>query len=493
MLSRITAGRRPVATLVAALALVLLYALLAGRAVAAPASEPAGEPAGEPAACLPAGSSSKTYSLAFSGSSTRTSPCLLQGATVSGDVYGFLNVPSQGSIKQVRFLVDGRDEHVEKKWPFDLKGAVDDAAIAWDTRGVSNGTHEITAKVTTSRKTTTVVATVTVDNRVPEPPAPTPNPVGRVLQVAAGAPGGGDGSSQRPYASIQAALAAAGPGDTVTVGPGEYRERLVTVRAGRADAPIRIVGDRAVVRGDGTGRQVEVLHDHITLQRLEIANADKLVWVQHATGVRLLDNRLHDAGGECVRVKYLAQRNELAGNTISRCGRVGFDVAAGKKNGEGIYIGTAPEQLYKNPTAEPDTSDGNWVHHNTIATGAAECVDVKESTSNTLVEHNTCTDGKDPDGSGLDARGSGNTFRYNTVSGQVGAGIRLGGDGAADGINNTVVGNTLTDNAGYGVKIMRTPQATICGNVLSRNGQAASNDGRYSPSASCPTGVLSPA
>jgi hypothetical protein len=166
MLSRICAGRRPVATLVAALALVLMYALLAGRAVAAPASEPAG--------CSPAVSSSKTYALAFSASSARTSPCLLQGATVSGEVYAFLNVPSQGSIKKVRFLIDGRDEQVEKEWPFDLRGAADGAAIAWDTRGASNGRHEIRATVTTRKKTTTVVAIVTVDNPAPEPPAPTP-------------------------------------------------------------------------------------------------------------------------------------------------------------------------------------------------------------------------------------------------------------------------------------------------------------------------------
>jgi len=75
--------------------------------------------------------------------------------------------------------------------------------------------------------------------------------------------------------------------------------------------------------------------------------------------VRLLGNRLHDAGGECVRLKDFAQRNEVAGNAIARCGRVRFDLAKGAKNGEGVYIGTAPEQA----GGRPDRSDGNLVHH----------------------------------------------------------------------------------------------------------------------------------
>ena len=82
----------------------------------------------------------------------------------------------------------------------------------------------------------------------------------------------------------------------------------------------------------------------MTLQSLELSDANILVWVQGARGVRLLGNRLHDAGGECVRLKGHAQANEVASNVIARCGRVRFDLARGAKNGEAIYIGTAPEQ-----------------------------------------------------------------------------------------------------------------------------------------------------
>jgi hypothetical protein len=79
------------------------------------------------------------------------------------------------------------------------------------------------------------------------------------------------------------------------------------------------------------------------------------VWVQGTSGVRLLGNRIHDAGGEYVRLKDFAQRDEVAGNAIARCGRVRFDLAKGAKNGEGVYIGTAPEQAAAGPTARTAT------------------------------------------------------------------------------------------------------------------------------------------
>ena len=42
----------------------------------------------------------------------------------------------------------------------------------------------------------------------------------------------------------------------------------------------------------------------------------------------------------------------------------------------------------------------------------------------------------------------------------------MGGDGATDGVGNDVIGNVLTGNAGYAIKVMRTPQGTVCGNTI---------------------------
>jgi hypothetical protein len=55
---------------------------------------------------------------------------------------------------------------------------------------------------------------------------------------------------------------------------------------------------------------------------------------------------------------------------------------------------------------------------------------------------------------GFDARGGGNIIRYNESFGNVGVGIRLGGDGADDGLNNQVYGNHISavqsDERSYG-------------------------------------------
>ncbi len=319
-----------------------------------------------------------------------------------------------------------------------------------------------------------MAAAVVLGAPAPATAAPAWSDHPRTLHVSGAAHGPGDGSTARPYDRIAQAVAVAMPGDTVLVGPGRYVEEVRTVRPGRPGAPIRILGRPGAhlvgPRGLSRGRLVQVLHDHVTLQSLELSHANILVWVQGARGVRLLRSRLHDAGGECVRLKGFAQANEVAHNVIARCGRVRFNLARGSKNGEAIYIGTAPEQS----GGFPDRSTGNRVHHNRI-TATAECVDVKEASRGNLVERNRCSGSDDPDGAGLSSRGDHTTFRYNLSSRHAGAGIRLGGDSRAQGVRNNVVGNTLTDNAGYGLKVLRRPQGRIAANTFARNRRGRTN------------------
>lgn len=330
----------------------------------------------------------------------------------------------------------------------------------------------------------TATSTITAASTTVAPsPAVSPSGAGREWHVAAGAAEGGDGSAQRPLSTIAAGLAAARPGDTVRVGAGTYRTPVTTTKAGRPDAPIRIVGSGARLEGEGEGRLVQILHSHVTLEGFDLSNADKLVWVQEATGVRILGNVLHDAGGECVRLKYFAAGNEVAGNHIAACGLRNFDLGADRKNGEGIYIGTAPEQLDRNPTRRPDASSLNRVHDNVIST-PAECVDVKEAATGNVIERNLCTDGADPDGAGLSSRGRATVFAGNVSTGHAGAGIRLGGDNSNDGTLSVVRGNRLSGNRGYGLKVQRLPQGLICGNDAGGNQHGGTN-GPIDPASPC--------
>jgi hypothetical protein len=321
----------------------------------------------------------------------------------------------------------------------------------------------------------------------PEPSAsPSPDPsTGSTLYVAADAPAGGDGSATRPFASVQEALAEAQPGDTVRIGPGTYVGEVRSVRSGSAAAPIRLLGEDAHIVGEGADHVVELTHDYLELSGLEISDGGKLIYAIGASHTRVVSNWLHDAEGECVRFKYFSVANEIAHNRIERCGLVDFDLEADSKNGEAIYIGTAPEQLSDNPSEEPDASDRNWIHHNTMVV-PAECVDIKEQARANLVEHNDCRGSQDPDGAGFSSRGLDTVFVANLSSGHAGAGIRLGGDTSADGTGSVVRANRLVSNQGYGLSVQAAPQASICGNEVAGNAKGASN-GRWDPAAPCPS------
>ncbi len=315
-----------------------------------------------------------------------------------------------------------------------------------------------------------------------------------------------------PLATLQRALELVGPGDTIHLAAGSYVENVVSVTHGRAGAPITIVGPPdAILRGNGDASAGFYLtHNHYTFTGFTMdglhgdpadkdAYTEKLLYVQGTgqrrgvTGLRVLNMTFRNAGDECLRLRYFAEWNEIAYSTFHVCGLRDFRFDDGGKNGEAIYVGTATDQWAdgKNPTADPDESRYNWIHHNTMDTQGNECVEVKEGGYGNVVEYNLCTGQRDPDSAGLGARGSRNIFRYNTVYSNVGAGVRLGGhevDGVQYGIENAVYGNHLIGNRAGGVKIINEPQAQICGNQLDRTlGKRAFGDGSdgYQPTAPC--------
>lgn len=320
-------------------------------------------------------------------------------------------------------------------------------------------------------------------------------------------------SDQTAWKTIQHALALAGPGATVRLAPGTYAEDLVSQRSGSADAPITITGPAsAVLKGNGAARVFVITHDYLVLDGFTIdgrhgnAYRDKLVYVlgtqprRGVTGLAIRNMTLSNAGGECIRLRYFARGNQISHNRIGPCGRDDFPRGTwgGRgKNGEGIYIGTAPEQRGdgKNPTRDADASLGNWIHHNVINTEGNECVDIKEAATANIVEYNDCTGQRDPNSAGFDSRGSGNIFRYNVAVGNSGGGIRLGGDGARDGTQNDVYYNEITSNAAGGIKVERAPQGMVCGNTMrgNRGGDAFGSRGKQiNPTAACPASVARP-
>lgn len=305
---------------------------------------------------------------------------------------------------------------------------------------------------------------------------------------------------QTPMFSIDKALSFAAAGDTVELADGAYLQTVSSVKNGLKESPIVIRGSRkAIIYGtDYEGRIVEIKHDFIILDGFTIDGKsgdgskrdnfrDKLIYAigtQHKDGVEGLIVRnmlIQNAGGECIRLRYYSVNNEIHNSTIRNCGIYDFRFKNGGKNGEGIYIGTAPEQRKdgKNPTDDPDESNSNYIYDNMIETYGNECVDIKESASKNIVERNTCQFQQDANSAGFDARGSYNTFRNNTSKNNLGTGFRLGGDTETDGIHNEVYGNVIMNNKAGAIKIQRMPQGKVCENTIFNNNNQENNTSQH--------------
>ena len=105
------------------------------------------------------------FELFVSTSEERSDGVVLEGATVSGDIYVFL-LPEDGAAS-VLFLLDGEEHQRERNAPWDFAGGGSDTANAFDTTAIDDGTHTITALVELSDGgTVEVSADFVIDNPV---------------------------------------------------------------------------------------------------------------------------------------------------------------------------------------------------------------------------------------------------------------------------------------------------------------------------------------
>ena len=330
-------------------------------------------------------------------------------------------------------------------------------------------------------------------------------------------------SPSTSMATINQALELAQPGDKVVLLSGVYLQDVVTVRSGTATAPIQIVGAVStsfadssgyvapiVIKGSGDSDRVfQIQHSYIKVQDITLdglvgdgstmdSYRDKLLFVHNDNepagikGVAIRRVNFRNAGGECLRFRYFVQSSEIAYSTFENCGVHDFNFKAGGKNGEAIYIGTSFKQWAdgKNPTADPDQSNNNRIHHNTFNTRGNECVDIKEGSTGNKVYSNVCSGQLDRESAGFNSAGNGNLFYSNVVYGNAGSGFRFGSDTNGYGIANQAWSNEIVDNQGVGFNIQDGLQKKLCGNTISGNARGAlyvvSGAGSYTPTATCP-------
>lgn len=281
-----------------------------------------------------------------------------------------------------------------------------------------------------------------------------------------------DGS---PYRTLQKALRVVQAGETVKLASGVYQEANQTVRAGTASAPIIIEpqdGAHPILDGkSNTLNAIRIVHSFYTVRNLEIRNTKKGVSIEGATGVVLENNAIHHVNYEGLRLRNSAQGNTIRNNTIWATGLLG------NFNGEGIYIGTAPEHRYMNG-GQPDISSHNIITGNEIY-NAVEGIDIKEDSSFNTVSSNIIHDSRDPVSGGINVRADNNYFYDNVSYNNAGAGFRFGGDIAYSPdygdnyrycVNNVLRNNIARNNSGNGYKFMSGSQDADFSNTGAGNG-----------------------
>ncbi len=202
------------------------------------------------------------YGLQFSTAADRSAPAPLGGATVAGAIHVF--VAPQSGIARVRFYLDdpsasGAPRQTENLAPYDFAGTnPDDTAAPFDTTGIADGAHRITALIDlTGGSRQTVDAPFSVANQAP---ALRWTPEGLSLQSALdGAPSqrsltlvASDGSradfalsSSASWASVSPSAGGTPAGISLTVDPGglaagTHSATLTASAAGYASASLPI-------------------------------------------------------------------------------------------------------------------------------------------------------------------------------------------------------------------------------------------------------------
>lgn len=161
-----------------------------------------------------------------------------------------------------------------------------------------------------------------------------------------------------------------GPGDSCYLEKGDYLHDGLTRTHGTADARITIEGDpEACIKGSNTqDRVLQIAHDYYTVKdicfdgqhgneytatAIYVLGADRKSSLTHngvttdssVTGLQLFDLEIKNFGSECIHFRYFVTWAEVTGCTIQHCGIEAFEQGGGGKVGEGLYVGTALDQV----------------------------------------------------------------------------------------------------------------------------------------------------
>lgn len=318
-----------------------------------------------------------TYGLYFSSGPNRTNPQPLGGATVTGNLYAF-TLPDT-DVTRVTFFVDGAQVNSETQAPFDLQfGGSATAAAAFDSTTLTNGAHTISADLTLADGAIRqVAAAITVDNSV----------------------AGGDWLrtvNVSTQSELNAALAAALPGDDIVIAAGTYgvmSSSLFSGSNGTQDRPIRLrgaTGDAADVvfqgstfRSGGGSGVINFTKSWYVLEDFTARMGQKGLMIEGSSDCIWRRVVAKDVGDECWHIRKFSRRNRFENCHAENSGNYQ------SQYGEGFYVGTDGGSWTDYTSGQPDTSDDNVFIGCTVTDVTADGMEIKDGTNR--VQFITCT------------------------------------------------------------------------------------------------------
>ncbi len=220
--------------------------------------------------------------------------------------------------------------------------------------------------------------------------------LGATYHVASSGDDAASGQAGAPWRTIQRAVTAALPGDTVLVGAGVYGERVVFPRSGTAAAPITLqneAGQIPIIDGTGLGggaygALVSIPNrSYVTLRGLTIRNSEGIgvavsgnsarvqlasldvynclngVWIEGATNPAytvVRDSKVHDTGQGGIVIwsapggYYLIERNEV----YNAAGAGNFDaIQVGGYSGASNHVVVRQNTVHHSGAAGADPID----------------------------------------------------------------------------------------------------------------------------------------
>ncbi len=299
-------------------------------------------------------------------------------------------------------------------------------------------------------------------------------------------PGGGGGCKS----SINAAIAAAGANDTVTVAHGTYAENVIV------NKPLALLGDNSAnttidASGLANGINIDGLGNpglsHVVVSGFTVANAnfqgilatntsDVTITNNHVTGNDRSLQPFHAGGPICPGIAAVFQAGE------------GFDC------GEGIHLSgvtnsSVSDNLVDHNAGGILVSDDTGPNHDNFITGNA-VQDNPYDCGITLASHHFALSPQDPTTGVYHITVSGNTSARNGLLTGEGAGVGVfTGPPGAQNWGDVIVGNTLTGNGLPGVALhshtvfQHLTDILIAGNTISGNGPDSD------PGTTVPTGI----